>query len=56
MIVASLTAGRAPARVLVGTDAKLAAFFKRWPPTSWFDAILSREFGIPNPQPTAASA
>jgi NAD(P)-dependent dehydrogenase (short-subunit alcohol dehydrogenase family) len=56
VIVAALTARRAPARVLVGTDAKMAAFFKRWLPTTWFDAILKREFGINNPRADAATA
>jgi NAD(P)-dependent dehydrogenase (short-subunit alcohol dehydrogenase family) len=46
IIFRSLTARRAPARVLVGQDAKVIAFLKHWLPVSWFDAILAREFGI----------
>lgn len=45
-IVASIMAGRAPARVLVGIDAKMAAVLKKWTPVSVFDAILARQFGI----------
>jgi NAD(P)-dependent dehydrogenase (short-subunit alcohol dehydrogenase family) len=54
-IARALTARNAPARVLVGTDAKMAAMLKRLLPTRWFDAILKREFGIANP-PGAAAA
>lgn len=42
----ALYARRAPGRVLVGRDAKLFALIKHWLPTSWFEAILSRAFGI----------
>ncbi len=37
----------APARVLVGRDAKLMAFLRSALPLSWFDAILMHEYGIP---------
>jgi NAD(P)-dependent dehydrogenase (short-subunit alcohol dehydrogenase family) len=42
----ALTAGRAPARVLVGQDARIAAILKRWLPTKWFDFLLMRQFHI----------
>lgn len=42
----ALLARRAPAHVLVGKDAKLAAFFKRFLPYSWFEGVLMREFGF----------
>ena len=42
----SLVARRAPARVLVGRDAKIMAGLKKWLPTSSFDALLIREFGL----------
>ena len=45
-IARALYARRAPARVLVGRDAKLGAFFKNWLPTAWFDAILLRAYGV----------
>jgi NAD(P)-dependent dehydrogenase (short-subunit alcohol dehydrogenase family) len=45
-ILRALTARRAPARVLVGQDAKIAAFLKRWLPTAWFDFLLMRQFNI----------
>ncbi len=45
-ILRALTAARAPARVLVGADAKIMAFLRSWLPLSWFDAILLREFQI----------
>jgi NAD(P)-dependent dehydrogenase (short-subunit alcohol dehydrogenase family) len=44
----ALTAQRAPARVLVGQDARIAALLKRWLPTSWFDFLLMRQFHIAN--------
>jgi NAD(P)-dependent dehydrogenase (short-subunit alcohol dehydrogenase family) len=47
-IVRALTASRAPARVLVGRDAKIAAFLKRWLPTTWFDSLLLRQFNMAN--------
>jgi len=45
-IFRALTASRAPARVLVGTDAKITALLRSWLPLSWFDAILLRTFQI----------
>lgn len=45
-IFRALTAARAPARVLVGTDAKIMALLRSWLPLSWFDAILLREFQL----------
>lgn len=47
-ILRALTAQRAPARVLVGQDAKIAALLKRWLPTTWFDFLLMRQFDIAN--------
>ena len=46
-IVRAILAPRAPARVLVGTDAKIMARLKALLPTAVFDNILAREFGIP---------
>jgi NAD(P)-dependent dehydrogenase (short-subunit alcohol dehydrogenase family) len=46
-IVRAILASRAPARVLVGTDAKIMARLKALLPTAVFDNILAREFGIP---------
>jgi Short-chain alcohol dehydrogenase of unknown specificity len=46
-IVRTILAPRAPARVLIGTDAKIAARMKALLPTSVFDNILARQFGIP---------
>jgi NAD(P)-dependent dehydrogenase (short-subunit alcohol dehydrogenase family) len=47
-ILRALTAQRAPARVLVGRDARIAALLKRWLPTEWFDFLLMRQFNIAN--------
>jgi NAD(P)-dependent dehydrogenase (short-subunit alcohol dehydrogenase family) len=47
-IFGALTAQRAPARVLVGTDARIAALLKRWLPIKWFDFLLMRQFHIAN--------
>jgi NAD(P)-dependent dehydrogenase (short-subunit alcohol dehydrogenase family) len=47
-ILRALTAQRAPARVLVGQDAKIAALLKRWLPTTWFEFLLMRQFDIAN--------
>jgi NAD(P)-dependent dehydrogenase (short-subunit alcohol dehydrogenase family) len=47
-ILRALTARRAPARVLVGQDAKIAALLKRWLPTTWFDFLLMRQLGMAN--------
>ena len=45
-ILRALTARRAPARVQVGQDAKIAALLKRWLPTTWFDFLLLWQFGM----------
>jgi NAD(P)-dependent dehydrogenase (short-subunit alcohol dehydrogenase family) len=45
-IFRALTAETAPAHVVIGRDAKVAAFLKRILPTSWFDALLLRQFRI----------
>ncbi len=45
-LVNSIVAKRAPARVLVGTDAKVMARLKALLPTGVFDNILAKEFGI----------
>jgi NAD(P)-dependent dehydrogenase (short-subunit alcohol dehydrogenase family) len=45
-ILRALTAPRAPARILIGQDAKIAAILKRWLPTTWFEFLLMRQFGI----------
>jgi NAD(P)-dependent dehydrogenase (short-subunit alcohol dehydrogenase family) len=47
-IFGALTAQRAPARVLIGQDARIAALLKRWLPTRWFDFLLMRQFHIAN--------
>jgi NAD(P)-dependent dehydrogenase (short-subunit alcohol dehydrogenase family) len=47
-IFGALTAQRAPARVLVGQDARIAALLKRWLPGKWFDFLLMRQFHIAN--------
>jgi hypothetical protein len=44
--VSSILAKRAPARVLIGTDAKIMARLKALLPTGVFDNILAKEFGI----------
>jgi NAD(P)-dependent dehydrogenase (short-subunit alcohol dehydrogenase family) len=54
IVLQALTARRAPARVLAGQDAKIAAFLRRWLPLSWFDAILRKQFGIADPSPAGA--
>ena len=46
-VVRTITAARAPARVLIGNDAKIAARLKSLLPTSVFDNILAKQFGIP---------
>jgi NAD(P)-dependent dehydrogenase (short-subunit alcohol dehydrogenase family) len=48
-LVSTILAKRAPARVLIGTDAKIMARLKSLLPTSVFDNILAKEFGIPKP-------
>jgi len=45
-IVRAFTAKRAPARVLVGTDAKIMARLKALLPISVFDGLLAKEFGL----------
>lgn len=42
----SILAKRAPARVLIGTDAKIMARLMALLPTGVFDNILAKEFGI----------
>ncbi len=49
LVFKALTARRAPARLLAGRDAKLAAFMRNWLPLTWFDAILRKQFGIADP-------
>jgi NAD(P)-dependent dehydrogenase (short-subunit alcohol dehydrogenase family) len=46
-VVRTILAHRAPTRVLVGTDAKIMARLKSLLPTSVFDNLLAKEFGIP---------
>jgi NAD(P)-dependent dehydrogenase (short-subunit alcohol dehydrogenase family) len=46
-IVRTILATGAPGRSLVGTDAKIAARLKALLPTSVFDNILAKQFGIP---------
>ncbi len=46
-IIRAILAPRAPARVLIGTDAKVMAGMKSILPTGVFDNILAKEFGIP---------
>jgi NAD(P)-dependent dehydrogenase (short-subunit alcohol dehydrogenase family) len=48
VIFHALTAQLAPARVLIGQDARIAALLKRWLPTKWFDFLLMRQFHISN--------
>ena len=35
-----LASSRPPARILIGNDAKMAAFLKSILPTRWFDALI----------------
>jgi hypothetical protein len=54
--IAALLRKRAPARVLVGRDAKMAAVFRKCLPLSWFDALLARQDGIaPSAEPAAVA-
>ena len=46
-VVRAILAPRAPARVLIGTDAKVMASMKSILPTAVFDNILAKELGIP---------
>ena len=45
-IIRAMSARNAPARVLVGGDAKIMAILKSLLPSAWFEAVLRREFGI----------
>ena len=51
--VQSLLRHRAPARVLVGRDARIMAFLRATLPLPWFDALLMHEYGIPRQPATA---
>jgi NAD(P)-dependent dehydrogenase (short-subunit alcohol dehydrogenase family) len=42
----ALTARRAPARVILGADARIGAWAKRLLPSGVFDAVLRRAFGV----------
>ena len=42
----ALSAARAPARVLVGRDAKIAASLAHWLPRAWFDSLLLQQYGV----------
>lgn len=42
-----ITARRPPTRVLIGRDARTAAFLKRWLPDRLMDRALLRAFGLP---------
>jgi NAD(P)-dependent dehydrogenase (short-subunit alcohol dehydrogenase family) len=44
--VRALSAERAPARILVGRDAKIAATLARWLPRAWFDSLLLQQYGV----------
>ena len=46
-ILRAVTARRPRTRYLIGTDAKLSAWFKRHLPDRWMDAIIVRTFGLP---------
>ena len=46
-ILRAVTAPRPRTRYLIGTDAKLSAFFKRTLPDRWMDAIMFLMFGLP---------
>jgi NAD(P)-dependent dehydrogenase (short-subunit alcohol dehydrogenase family) len=45
-IVRAILRKKAPARLLVGGDAKLMAKLRAWLPRSWFDELIKREFGL----------
>jgi NAD(P)-dependent dehydrogenase (short-subunit alcohol dehydrogenase family) len=45
-IVRGILAKKPPARLLVGTDAKVMATLRAWLPLPWFDELLKRELGI----------
>ncbi|MBC7998351.1 MAG: SDR family NAD(P)-dependent oxidoreductase [Leptolyngbya sp.] len=47
--VQALVAQKAPARVLVGDDAKLAALLKQLLPLAVFDRLIASQFGIASP-------
>lgn len=42
----ALTAKRSPARIVVGTDAKLASLAKNLLPTAWLDKAMLKAFGL----------
>jgi len=46
IVLKALSAERAPARVLVGRDAKIAASLAQWLPRAWFDALLLQQYGV----------
>jgi NAD(P)-dependent dehydrogenase (short-subunit alcohol dehydrogenase family) len=47
--VRSLLKKRAPARVLVGVDARILTLLQSTLPRSWFEAMIRREFGFHTP-------
>jgi NAD(P)-dependent dehydrogenase (short-subunit alcohol dehydrogenase family) len=54
VILRAMHARSAPAKLLVGRDAKIMAIMKRWLRPMWFEAILRKEFGISrSPEPKA---
>ncbi len=53
IVLQALTKRRAPARVLAGSDARIAAFLRKWLPLSWFDALLRKQFDIADPPAVA---
>lgn len=46
VIERAITARRAPARIILGADARIGAFFKRLLPARLFDVVLRRAFGV----------
>ena len=52
----ALMSKKAPARVLAGRDAKIAALLRVWLPLSWFDALLVRQFGLAHLPPAGSAA
>jgi NAD(P)-dependent dehydrogenase (short-subunit alcohol dehydrogenase family) len=47
--VRSLQKTRAPARIIIGLDARMLTLLQSALPRSWFEAILMREYGIAKP-------
>ena len=47
--VRSLLKTRAPARIIIGLDARMLSLLQSALPRSWFEAILMREYGIAKP-------